>query len=394
MTTGGPRRFASARIPNPLKLEQQLLDPSLCWNRRGGGLNRTPAQLVLAFGGRRLLERPATLAAIQQAYPVARLVLASTSGEILDSSITDDHVAVTAVAFDRSRAEYAAISVRNQFESREAGRTLATQLRGPGLRHILVFCDGQLVNGTALADGFNEILPSGVTLTGGLAGDGERFEQTAVGLDACPSVGRIVAMGLYGSQLRVGLGSSSGWLPDGLEHTITAASGNILFQLDGKPALDVYRAHLGEAQGAALPASGLRFPFSVTPAIAAPAVIRTVLAIDEATRSMVFAGDIPAGARVRFMQASHHDLLAGAERAARQARLEPAADLALCISCVGRRLVLGPRTSGELETVRQVIGCTPLITGFYSYGELAPSGLGTGCQLHNQTMTITTLREM
>jgi hypothetical protein len=376
-----------------MKLEQQLLDPALRWQPRGGSLHGLHPQLVLALGGRRLLEQPATLAALQHAYPGARLVMASTSGEILDTAITDDHVAVTAFAFERSHVSGAAISVRSQFESREAGRTLAMRLRGHGLCHVLVFSDGQLVNGTALADGFNEILPAGVTLTGGLAGDGTHFERTAVGLDELPTSGRIVALGLYGPCLQVGCGSSGGWSPDGIEHMVTAAEGNILFQLDGQPALDLYRGHLGESQAAALPASGLRFPFSVAPGGTAPAVVRTVLAVDESTRSMVFAGDVPCGSHVRFMQASHEDLIAGAEQAARQARLGSATELALCVSCVGRRLVLGPRTGEELAKVRSILGPAALLTGFYSYGELAPAGAGHGCQLHNQTMTITTLRE-
>lgn len=374
-----------------MKIEQRLFDPAFHGRAFAGDLGGQRPQVVLAFGGRSLLEQPALLAALQRSYPGSRIVLASTSGEILGTTITDDHVAVTALLLERSRAACVATTVRTQFESREAGRTLAQRLRGFGLSHVIAFSDGQLVNGTALADGFNDALPPGVTLTGGLAGDGTRFERTVVGLDEVPIPGRIVAVGLYGSRLKLRFGSSGGWRPGGDEHTVTAAEGNLVFQLDGRPALDLYRIHLGAA-ASHLPASGLSFPFCTTPAAGGPSVVRSVLAVDENSRSLLFAGDVPPGSHIRFMHASQDDLIEGAALAARQARLEPAAELALCVSCVGRRVVLGTRTSEELEKVRDILGGA-LLAGFYSYGELAPTGSAHLCQLHNQTMTIATLRE-
>jgi hypothetical protein len=67
--------------------------------------------------------------------------------------------------------------------------------------------------------------------------------------------------------------------------------------------------------------------------------------------------------------------------------------LALLISCVGRKLILETRTEEELEAVAEVFGKSTLLTGFYSYGELSPNLKGSKCQLHNQTMTITTFDE-
>jgi hypothetical protein len=255
-----------------------------------------------------------------------------------------------------------------------------------------VVSDGQLVNGTELARGLNERLDRAVTITGGLAGDGERFEKTRVGLDEIPVPGRIVVVGLYGKHLKVGFGSSGGWTPSGPEHNVTSSEGNILFQLDNQPALDLYSSYLG-AETAGLPASALRYPFVVMPADGSPAIVRTILAVESRTHSMVFAGDIPTGARVRFMHATHDDLIAGAAQAAESAALASAAELAICVSCVGRRLVLGSRTQEELAAVRGKLGPHPILTGFYSYGELAPAGAETACQLHNQTMTVTTLLE-
>jgi hypothetical protein len=190
----------------------------------------------------------------------------------------------------------------------------------------------------------------------------------------------------------VGFGSCGGWEPFGNERVVTRATGNILFALDGHPALPIYRVHLG-ADAAGLPASALRFPLSVLPPDGGARVVRTILSVEAVTESLVFAGDIPTGSRVQFMRASHDDLVGGAAQAAEASRLGADAELVICVSCVGRKIVLGSRAGDETEQVRHILGSTPVVTGFYSYGELAPASATAGCQLHNQTMTITTLRE-
>jgi hypothetical protein len=375
-----------------MKTEQRLFDPTNGWKCCTGDLGGRQPQLVLVFGGRFQLEDPPMFGALRKTYPGARLIFGSTAGQIADGVVSEDRITATALAFDRTHVACTSISVRSQFESRAAGCTLAERLRGNDLVHVFVVSDGQLVNGTELARGLSEKLGREITITGGLAGDGERFEETRVGLDEAPLSGRIVAVGFYGKQLQVGFGSSGGWTPEGPEQTVTSAEGNILFQLDSRPALDLYSRYLGD-QAAGLPASALRFPLCVMPPDGSPAIVRTILAVESSTRSMVFAGDIPLGSRVRFMRAAHDDLIAGAAHAAELAALSPAAELAICVSCVGRRLVLGSRTNEEIAAVRRILGPAPLLTGFYSYGELAPAGADTGCQLHNQTMTITTFRE-
>lgn len=374
-----------------MKAEQLLYEPGTGWQKRGGGLAGLKPQLVLVFGGRHLLESNEGLAELRDAYPDAHLLAASTSGEITDTEVTEDRIAATAVAFEKTRITCAATRVQGAGDSFAAGRELANKLNAAGLVHVFVVSDGSLVNGTELARGFNEHLPAGVLLTGGLAGDGPRFEKNLVGLDEPPVSGRVAAVGFYGDALRVGFGSAGGWEPFGPEREVTKAQGNTLCELDGKSALKLYQTYLGD-QAAHLPGSALRFPLSVNAPGSARTVVRTILSIDEAAQSMTFAGDIPVGARVRFMRASYEDLIDGAAAAAEQLTGGPPA-LVICISCVGRRIVLGQRTEEETESVRAVIGPEAVLTGFYSYGELAPSGSKVACQLHNQTMTITSLRE-
>lgn len=95
------------------------------------------------------------------------------------------------------------------------------------------------------------------------------------------------------------------------------------------------------------------------------------------------------------MKANIDRLINGAETSAILANKihDNKSELAILISCVGRRLVLKQMVEEEVEVVREIIGEKPSITGFYSYGEIAPFGEFSPCELHNQTMTITTLSE-
>lgn len=374
-----------------MKIEQSTWSPAAGWAQHSGNLAGQPATFVLVFGGRYLLEDPAVFELVKARYPGAHLLLSSTSGEITDTTITEDALAVTAVRLEQTRLVTAATTIAHPADSCRLGAELAQRLAAPDLVHVFVISDGSLANGTELARGFSTHLPPGVLLTGGLAGDGARFEKTVVGLDAPPASGRIAALGFYGTRFRSTFGTSDGWAPFGPERVVTRADGNRLHTLDGHSALALYKQYLGD-QAAGLPGTALRFPLSLTPADGSPTVIRTILSIDEPGQAMVFAGDIPDGARVRFMHASHENIIDGAGEAAGKLADGPF-DLVICVSCVGRRIVLGQRTEEETELVRDILGAGPAVTGFYSYGELAPVGRETGCRLHNQTMTITAFTE-
>jgi hypothetical protein len=277
--------------------------------------------------------------------------------------------------------------------SDDAGRKLAAAIDQRGLRHVLVLSDGQHVNGSDLVRGLGEGLPKGVSVTGGLAGDGARFEETLVVAGELRS-NAVAALGLYGPELHIGYGSLGGWDPFGPVRQVTRSDGNVLFELDGKPALELYKTYLGE-HAAGLPATGLLFPLNVTKSEGERALVRTILSVDEARQSLTFAGDVPEGALAQLMKANFDRLIEGAEGAARASisASQGTVELALLISCVGRKLVLRQRTEEEVESVRDVVGEQAALTGFYSYGEICPAFAAADCQLHNQTMTITTLSE-
>jgi hypothetical protein len=258
-----------------------------------------------------------------------------------------------------------------------------------------VISDGKCVNGSELVSGLTEHLPLGVTLTGGLAGDGDRFQETLVIWDGPPEPNKVALVGLYGNRLKVGFGSLGGWDAFGPERLITRSAGNILYELDGQPALELYKKYLGE-YAKDLPASGLLFPLSLRTA-AGESLVRTILGVSETEYSLTFAGDMPQGGRARLMKANFDRLIDGAVGAAQTsygALGKASPELALLISCVGRKLVLKQRVEEEVEGVRDVLGQETILAGFYSYGEISPFTPSAKCELHNQTMTITTLSEL
>jgi len=125
--------------------------------------------------------------------------------------------------------------------------------------------------------------------------------------------------------------------------------------------------------------------------------VRTIQSINEEDQSMIFAGDIPEGSKVRFMKANFDRLIDAASLAAKTSLTtlqEMSPKVAILISCVGRKLILGSRIDEEVEAVREILGQGTLITGFYSYGEISPVNESTKCELHNQTMTITCFEEI
>jgi hypothetical protein len=359
-----------------------------------GPIGATRAQLVLYFGQASLLEDPAgPLRDLRRRYPHARLAGCSTSGEIFGGTVRDGSIAALAVEFRHSSVRTEAVAVAGIGDSFAAAAELGRRLAGPDLRHVFLLSDGLAVNGTALTEGIRAALP-GVSVTGGLAGDGPHFQRTVVGLDGDVGPHRVVAVGFYGARLRVSADSAGGWDPFGPHRLITKSEGNVLFELNGQPALPLYKRYLGE-RAAGLPATGLLFPLSLlADRDAECGLIRTILAVDEARQSLTFAGDLPLGRYVRLMRASGDALIGGAGQAAE--RLGPPAvnaGFALLVSCVGRKLVLGQRIDEEVEAVRFAVGNDTPALGFYSYGEIGPNGDLARCELHNQTMTVTLFSE-
>jgi hypothetical protein len=351
------------------------------------------AQLLLVFGERSSLALPALAPTLAQRWPAATVIGCSTAGQISGAEVFDTGVAATAIRFEHTTVRAASVPV-SAASSAAAGAALAQALAGPDLIHVIVISEGLDINGEALVRGLGENLPATVSVTGGLSADGEQFQETVVLFGGTLHRNTVAAVGLYGTRLKVGYGSVGGWDSFGPERQITKAAGNVLYELDGQSALALYKRYLGE-HASGLPASGLLFPLSLRTLDASAPVVRTILSVSEADQSLTFAGNVPVGGYVRLMKANFDRLIDGAVGAGRISAeaLGTPVDLALLVSCVGRRMVLRQRVEEEVEGVRDIVGEAATITGFYSYGEISPFTPKARCELHNQTMTVTTLAE-
>lgn len=354
------------------------------------------AHLVLCFGAKSLIGDHLIIESIRQAYPNAQTVYCTTAGEILGANIFDNTIALTAITFKNTKVKSNSINISRYKNSFNAGIKLASKFDQKGLNYLLLISDGSHVNGTELLKGLNLVFKNKIPITGGLAGDATNFENTLVGINKMPVQDNIVAVGFYGDKLRMSHASMSGWDPFGIERTITKSEGNILYEIDNKNALELYKSYLGK-YAKDLPASAVHFPLSIQNGDQDGSLVRTIIGVDQKQKTMSFAGEVPIGRKVRFMKANFDKLIDSAGTAAQNTLsfikdMQP--EFAILISCIGRKIILRERTIEEIEAVDEVLGKNVKFTGFYSYGEISPLIPGGPCELHNQSMTITCFQEL
>ncbi len=362
-------------------------------------VERDPAfqpDLLLVFGSVKHFSDPAFAGALRDAFPATVIAGCSTAGEILGDRVYDNSACITAVKFDSTRAIAESTELTAMTDSHDAGARLARQLPAEGLAAVLVFGTGVAINGSALVAGLQSVLPASVKIAGGLAGDGGAFVRTWTIGPAGSRDDHVVVVGLYGESLQFDCGSYGGWAPFGPARKVTRSDHNVLYELDGERALDVYKRYLGD-YAQQLPGAGLLFPFEMLCSERDPlGVYRTVLAVDEASGSLTLAGDIDPNGYLKLMHSSTDKLIDGAENAARIAMGSTADEqdvLAILVSCVGRKIIMGDRVEEEVEAVAELCAAGTAITGFYSNGEISSTAEHGGCRLHNQTMTISWIRE-
>lgn len=185
------------------------------------------AQLVLAFGpapgGAGGVPGAEWFAAMAERWPRAARVYASTAGHIADAELVDGAVVVTVVRFAHTRVVAAAVPLAADDDGAAAGAQVAAALPHKGLRHVLVFAEGMRVDGSAFLQRLSETLPDGVRVSGGVAGDDDRFGKTVVALGGAPADDAVVALGFYGDRLSVGAGALGGWEIFGPARLVTRA---------------------------------------------------------------------------------------------------------------------------------------------------------------------------
>jgi hypothetical protein len=378
-----------------MKYAQEHLSSKMAFSKLGNQSPLPDANWVLVFGSTTAFTERNLSDNLAQRYPNAEIIGCTTSGEIAPDGVHDDSLQITAMHWEKSQLRFIDRPIESMAMSFDIGTQIAKELNAPDLKGIFVLSDGLNINGSDLVQGLQDILPN-TPITGGLAGDNAAFKQTLLLHKNKVKDKLVIAVGIYGEDAIVTSGALGGWKPYGPPRKITQSTKNVVFQLDNKPALPLYKMYLGYYAND-LPSSGLNFPFAIMAEDKSIHVIRTLLAINEKENSMTFAGNVEEGSTIRFLKSDHDSLVNGASSAAQQI-VDKRVDLnknglAICVSCVGRKLVMADQVSDEISVIKQLLGNNTGITGFYSNGEICSGEDDSHSQLHNQTMTIAYLSE-
>lgn len=353
------------------------------------------AQLLLVFADRKLLEKNIFNKELAANFNNARIIYCSTAGEIYDRKVQHSSASCVAIQLDKTAFSVQSNNIKNFENSYLLGKSTAALLDPKDLKYIMIISDGNIINGDDVLKGIQEVIDPSVIISGGLAGDGDRFQKTLVGIEENVVEGNIVLLGLYGNHIQISTGIKGGWDIFGPEREVTKAEGNVLYEIDQTNALDLYKKYLGKYADE-LPGSALLFPISLKVSESDLSIVRTILSVDEEKKSMTFAGNLPNGSKIRFMKSNFDRLITAASEAGVEANANisnHSPGLTLIVSCVGRKIVLSNRVEEEVEAATEGLPNTGAIIGFYSYGEIAPMKKNPHSFLHNQTLTVTTFSE-
>ena len=379
-----------------MQVEQKKWSKSQGWEIISDHELRSKAQLVFVFGSTDLVQNNDLFAEIKSQYPDAEIVVSSGSSEIMAGKVEQHTLNVTALYFEKTKIKTLEINLEDVKDSFDVGAHISATIDKENLSNLMIFSNGNLINGSHLLTGLQFNLSEAVPITGGLAGAYDPFSSTYTGLNSIGSEGKVIGIGFYGEHLKIGHASKAGWTAFGPERFITKATNNVLFELNGEPILDFYKKYLDALFDDVVEAMRI-YPLGIKTEDGDERILRAFLNYDPDTGGALFGGDMPEGAKVRMMRSNVNSLIDAAGDAALSS-IKPFEisnpDLAICISCVGRQFVLQDWINEEIDSVIDIIGNETPVTGIYSYGEIAPQAPRRKSELHNHTMTITTFKEL
>ncbi|MEA5599883.1 FIST signal transduction protein [Nostoc sp. UHCC 0252] len=329
-------------------------------------------------------EHSLILQQIHQAFPRIELIGGTTDGEI-SSVLEFQQDSITLMLFCSDEVEIYAgvgrkvsgdpIAVTKQAVEQAKVKSTAT----PKL--CLTHPESLTISGVSILNGLKLALGQHIPIFGGLAGDQSRYQntyqffQTEVLSDSVPIL-------LFSGKILFSHGVASGWHPIGQVSQVTKVDKNIIYEIDGKPALDFYHHYLG-----LLPPS-MEYPLAVSEQNGDSFYIRAPIAYNQESGSITFFADVPDQAMIQIAEAGYEDILAASKASFTNALdnypgVEPSA--VLFFSCVARRQILGTRAKEEYQNTKLCLDYHLPGCGFYSYGEIAPIDRISQTQFHNET---------
>lgn len=356
----------------------------------------SPQTLVIVFCHPEFKHYQTALEDIHRYYAQSIIVGCSSSASIFYGRIIEEGLVIGIVRFHKTRLQASSARLPSPYDSWQAGKQLAKQLHQPDLKGVLLLSDGLYTNGVELLRGLTDHLLHSVPIVGGLASDGGRFQETWVLHQGKPTAQIVYAIGFYGHDILIKGYAADGWKLFGLQRKVTRSTQNTLYEIDHRPALQIYKHYVGDQCKHSRDFS-IYFPMAVWPQDNTHYVVRTIFNVDEETQSMNFASDIPEGSKIQFMYGNTDSLVEGAETAIQtilhQLKTPDQPLLSLAFSCVGRKLMMEDETDQELTVMLDCLPKDSWQLGFYSYGELGPIADQAQYSLHNETMTLMVIYE-
>ncbi len=349
---------------------------------------------AVSYNQQRLLDGIASVA------PGTPLIGCTTDGEISTAGLSVNSVVVLAMVSDRIRFHTSHIEQLSK-DSYGAGAGLGESFQSLDCRHIQIFSDGLCGNADKIIQGLKARLGDDITIAGGTAGDGGDFKCTFQYFRDRALTDSLVGVAFEGD-FSIGTGVGCGWFPVGLTKKVTRSVDNVVYELDGRPALQAYEKYLGK-HARLLPAVGVEYPLALLGPFGPGEdsgcfLCRATMGVRRQSGAIAFAGDVPEGALVKMSIGNESDIIQAAAQAARTAldklqgndgAIKPKA--VFLYSCMARKIVLGSRTNEEILAVQRIIGMDVPVIGFYTYGEYMPIGKNDHSCFHNETITVTVI---
>lgn len=361
----------------------------------------TPS-IVILFASATVYDQPKLLKVLS-AKVKAPIIGCSTAGEITSAGGALDHsIALMAIYSDAIKF-VSGVGHDIKTSSRQAGRTLATDIQtkaGEKPKVVLMMPDGLAGNGADIVRGVLDIFGHDFMVAGGSAGDDYLFKETYQYLDNSVLTGSVVGVGLCGN-FTYGIGVRHGWIPIGTPRIATKSKNNILYEIDGKPAIAMYEEHFGKDKVLVDPKEPLA-KLAITYPLGIPSpnkdgyLIRDPITVDE-KGAITCAAEVPEGSEVYLMIGSREEAIDAAADAAKKALAQVEGKkikAILLFNCIARKKLLMSKKHQEIEKIRSILGMDVPLIGFYTYGEQAPlGGQVVTCSFHNETDVIFLLAE-
>ncbi|WP_301662686.1 FIST signal transduction protein [Methanoculleus frigidifontis] len=312
----------------------------------------------------------------------------STAGEILPVSGESPIQELSAACYfaDPDPSCFSvALFERSRESAAELGQRIGEWGRATFEKPAFIIAIAGLKNdGEAVIRGIEAVCPSKTPIFGGIAGDDGEFTETYVfSGESCSTNGAAVIV-FDQARVRVDGTASSGWVGVGTEMVVTSSEGNVVYTIDDRPAAQLFKDYLNVDDEALLQV-GVTFPLLLKRPDGTE-VLRTFLSVDLPEGSLIYAGSVPQGSKVRFSSSFGYEIIERSIQDLKDFHAErQTASLVLLFSCLARYHAAGSMVVDEVEAA-SALWNAPLI-GLFTYGEIGYNRMCT-CDLYNETLCI------